>query len=157
MTEAWHEPIDELDLGILAQLQDLFDTVDPPPPHLSDEVVFAVSLAALDAELATLKAQSELLLRSSGAASTDAVTFTSSALQLMVSASDDDGETLRIDGWVTGGGIEVELLRGSEAVEAISDAHGRLVWRRVPHGPVRFLIHPSTAGSRPVLTPVIEL
>lgn len=157
MTEAFQQPMDELDDEILEQVQDLFDALDPPPADLTEEVVVAISLAAIDAEIATLQDQSELLLRTSGAASTDAVTFTGSSVQLMVSTSEDDGDTIRIDGWVTGGGVEVELMRGAESTPAVADAHGRLVWRRVPHGQVRFLIHPPTSGARPVLTPVIEL
>lgn len=157
MTQAWEQPMDDLDSEILQQIHDLFDVLDPAPPELAADVVVAVSLAALDAELATLQDESELALRTSGAASTDAVTFTSSAVQLMVSATDDGADLLRIDGWVTGGGVQVELLRGGDSDAAVSDAHGRLVWRAVPRGAVRFLIHPPAADSRPVLTPVIEL
>lgn len=157
MTEAFQQPMDELDEEILAQVQDLFEALDPAPADLTENIVVAISLAALDAEIATLQDQSELALRTSGATSTDAVTFTSSAVQLMVSTSDDEADTIRIDGWVTGGGIEVELMRGTESTPAVADAHGRLVWRRVPRGQVRFLIHPAAVGARPVLTPVIEL
>lgn len=157
MTEAFQQPMDELDLEILDQLRELFDTLDPTPAGLTEDVVVAISLAALDAEMATLQEESELVLRTSGASTTDAITFTSSAVQLMVSTSDDETDTIRIDGWVTGGGIEVELLQGTEAIPAVSDARGRLVWRRVPHGQVRFLIQPAAEGARPVLTPVIEL
>lgn len=157
MTEAFQQPMDELDDEILEQLHDVFDALDPAPADLTEEVVVAIALAALDAEIATLQDESELLLRTSGATSTDAITFTSSAVQLMVSTSDDDADTIRIDGWVTGGGIEVELMRGTDSTPVVADAHGRLVWRRVPRGQVRFLIHPAASGARPVLTPVIEL
>lgn len=157
MTEAFQQPMDELDDEILEQVQDLFDALDPPPADLMEEVVVAISLAALDAEIATLQDESELMLRTSGAASTDAVTFTGSSVQLMVSTSEEEGDTMRIDGWVTGGGVEVELMRGTDSTTAVADAHGRLVWRRVPRGQVRFLIHPTASGARPVLTPVIEL
>lgn len=157
MTEAFQQPMDELDEEILEQVLDLFDALDPPPADLTEEVVVAISLAALDAEIATLQDESALLLRTTGASPTDAVTFTSSAVQLMVSTSEDEGDSLRIDGWVTGGGVEVELMRGTESTPAVADAHGRLVWRGVPRGQVRFLIHPPASGARPVLTPVIEL
>lgn len=157
MTEIHQQPMDGLDVEILQQLHDLFDVIDPPPAGLAEEVVVAMSLAALDAEIATLQDQTELALRTAGASSTDAITFAGSSVQLMVSVSDDEDDTLRIDGWVTGGGIRVELLRGTEATEAVSDAHGRMVWRRVSHGQVRFVIHPPAPDSRPVLTPVIEL
>lgn len=156
MTAA-EEPMDEVDVDLLNQLSELFDVLDPAPDDLPDEIVFRISLAALDAELATFQDTSALALRAAGAASTDTVTFTSSAIQLMVSATDDVDDLLRIDGWVTGGGVEVDLLQGTSSVTATSDAHGRLVWRGVQRGPVRFLIHPPAPEARPVLTPVIEL
>ncbi|MEO7588818.1 MAG: hypothetical protein ABIS84_12415 [Arachnia sp.] len=156
MTEPLEPAMDALDGQILAQLSSLFDTLDPPPDGLADDVLFALSLAALDAELATLADASALQLRTSSATPTDTVTFTSSALQLMVSATRQD-EGLRIDGWITGGGVVVELILGTTSRTATSDVHGRLVWLAVPVGPIRFLMHPPDGTSRPVLTPVIEL
>ncbi len=156
MTEPLEPPMDALDSAILGQLSSLFDVLDPPRDDLADDVLFAISLAALDAELATLEDASALQLRTNSAVQVDTVTFTSSALQLMVSVTHEEG-LLRIDGWITGGGLEVELLSGATSRNATSDAHGRLVWSAVPHGPIRFLIHPDDGQSRPVLTPVIEL
>ena len=156
MTESLEPPMDALDGVILGQLSSLFDVLDPPPEALADDVLFAISLAALDAELATLEDTSALQLRASSAVQVDTVTFTSSALQLMVSIAAQDG-ALRVDGWITGGGLAVELLCGTASITATSDAHGRLVWSDVPQGPIRFLIHPNDGRSRPVLTPVIEL
>lgn len=156
MTGPMDEPRDGLDDEILGQLRSLFDTIDPPRPELADDILFALSLAALDAELATLEDASELMLRTDSATPTDTVTFTSSALQLMVSTTPDD-DCLRVDGWITGGGLVVELISGATSHPAVSDANGRVVWRGIPHGPVRFLMHPADAESRPVLTPVMEL
>ena len=156
MNKYVEENMDAMDDRILLQVASLFDRVDPPRHDLADDILFAASLAALDAELATLEDASLLALRTSSATPTDTVTFTSSALQLMVSAT-PDGERLRIDGWITGGGLEVELISGATSHLATSDAHGRLVWTSIPHGAIRFLLHPADEGSRPVLTPVIEL
>ncbi len=151
-----NEPMDALDAEILTHIASLFDAIDPPRDDLADDILFAVSLAALDTELATLEHESLLTLRTSSATPTDTVTFTSSALQLMVSASPTSG-ALRVDGWITGGGLRVELLAGTVSHQATSDAHGRLVWFDIPRGPIRFLMHPADVESRPVLTPSIEL
>lgn len=148
--------MDSVDDEILSQLGMMFDALDPPPEGLADDVLFGLSVAALDAELATLAQESALSLRTSSARSTDTVTFTSSALQLMVSVT-PDGETLRVDGWITGGGLEVELLAGPSSHLAVSDVHGRLLWLSIPQGPIRFLMHPADGDARPVLTPVMEL
>lgn len=156
MNEPVEDRMDTMDEEILSQLASLFDTIDPPRKELADDVLFAMSLVALDAELATLEDSSELVLRTNSITPTDTVTFTSSALQLMVSAT-PDGELLRVDGWVTGGGLEVDLISGATSHTAVSDAHGRIVWHGVAHGRIRFLMHPADGDSRPVMTPVIEL
>lgn len=156
MIESMDEPMDTMDEEILSQLAALFDVVDPPRDDLAEDVIFALSLSALDAELATLQDASELAMRTSSATSADTVTFTSSALQLMVSATpEDDG--LRVDGWITGGGLTVELIVDATSHTAVSDVHGRVVWQGIPHGRIRFLMHPAEGEARPVLTPVIEL
>ncbi len=156
MNERIGDHVDTVDEDILSQLAALFDVLDPPRDDLADDMLFSLSMASLDAELATLEDVSLLALRTSSAAPTDTVTFTSSALQLMVSATSEDG-ALRVDGWITGGGLEVELISGTTCHTATSDVNGRLVWSAIPHGPLRFLMHPPDVDSRPVITPVIEL
>lgn len=148
--------MDAIDDDILTHIAEMFDAIDPPRDDLADEILFAMSLAALDAELASLEDASVPALRTDSARPTDTVTFTSSALQLMVSATHlADG--LRIDAWITGGGLRVDLISGATSHPATSDANGRIVWQGIPPGPLRFLMHPNDEESRPVLTPVIEL
>lgn len=155
MIDSADEPLDEQDQRILAGIAALYDDIDPPPARLADDIVFSLSLAALNAELASMQLDSAMAVRAHAA--TETVTFSSSALQLMISTSEENEGTIRVDGWVTGGGLTVDLLQGSDSTPAVSDAHGRLVWRGVPRGPIRFLIHPPAPDSRPVLTPTIEL
>ncbi len=156
MSEQGNHRMDHVDDDVLSQLCSLFDTLDPPREDLANDMLMALSMAVLDAELATLADESALSLRANSATPTDTVTFTSSALQLMVSAT-PEGADLRVDGWITGGGLEVELIAGSTSHTATSDVHGRLLWTGIPGGPMRFLMHPRDEDARPVLTPVIEL
>lgn len=156
MSETVDDRMDSFDDVILSRVAAMFDAVDPPRDDLATDMLMALSMATLDAELATLADESALSLRTSSARATDTVTFTSSALQLMVSAT-LQGETLRVDGWITGGGLTVELISGTTSYGAVSDAHGRLVWTSIPPGSIRFLMHPADEESRPVLTPVMEL
>lgn len=156
MTNTQPGPLDELDASILGRLAALFESMDPPPERLNSDVAFALSLAALDAELATLQHDTSLLLRAQPATAPDTVTFTSSSVQLMVSVSDDGDDALRVDGWVTGGGIVVELVQDGSRIAETSDVHGRLTWHGVARGRSRFLIHPGLPETRSVLTPVIE-
>ncbi|MGP9487504.1 carboxypeptidase regulatory-like domain-containing protein [Glutamicibacter sp. AOP5-A2-7] len=154
--EPHQRPLDGLDTAILEQLAAIYDTLDPPPTTLDDTVLFALSLATLNAELATLLEGQAPALRAAETSATDSVTFTSSALQLMVSTAPEPDGSLRVDGWVTGGGLDVALYAGSTAHWATSDVNGRLLWRSIPHGPIRFLLRPADPEAKPVLTPVIE-
>lgn len=156
MNENHEQPLDGLDAAILKSVAELFDAMDPPPPTLDDGVLIALSLAALDAELATALEENLPALRAVDASPTDSITFTSSALQLMVRSTEDQDGGLRVDGWVTGGGLRVALYADRTAHWATSDAHGRLLWRSIPHGPIRFLLQPDDPEAKPVLTPVVE-
>ena len=148
------EPLDAFDLELLESIAELLDEIDPPPAGLDEDVLVRLAVAGLDAELATLQQESEVLLR--GSTPVESITFSSSTLQLMIQVSpQEDG--LRIDGWVTGGGISVELHAGGTSYPVVSDAHGRLVWLGVPSGPLRFVLLPADPDAKPVVTPVIEL
>lgn len=156
------EPMDDIDRTILREMRGMYEAVDAPPADLAERVKFALTLAALEAEVAHLQELSTAEVRSEQTyATTDTLTFTSSSTSLMVTVGPDVGATgadlLRVDGWVTGSGVLVELSVGTERHPATSDANGRLVWEGVPRGRARFLIHPASEGARPVVTPTIEL
>lgn len=149
------QPMDDIDLAVLDELQHTLTLADPVPPHLVGDIEFSLSLAAMHAELALL-ADEPVGVRAPATESADSVTFTSSTMTLMVVIGRDE-PALRIDAWVSGGGITVELIRGSDRTPQVSDVNGRVSWFPVEPGLVRFLISPITAGGRPVITPAIEL
>ena len=155
MTEHPDEPMDDIDLAILDALHRTLILADPIPPHLVSDIEFTLSMAAMNAELALLAAE-PLGVRAPTAESADSVTFTSSTMTLMVVIGRDDGQ-LRIDAWVSGGGITVELIQGPGRTAQVSDVNGRVSWFPVQPGLARFLIAPIASGGRPVITPAIEL
>jgi hypothetical protein len=155
MTEHPDDPMDDIDLAILDALHQTLALADPVPPWLIGDIEFSLSLASMNAELALL-ADEPVGVRAPNAESADSVTFTSSTMTLMVVIGRDDGQ-LRIDAWVSGGGITVELIQGADRTPAISDVNGRVSWFPVQPGLARFLIAPITSGGRPVITPAIEL
>jgi len=155
MTEHPDEPMDDIDLAILDALHQTLTLADPMPPTLIGDIEFSLSLAAMNAELALLS-EEPVGVRAPTAESADSVTFTSSTMTLMVVIGRDDGQ-LRIDAWVSGGGITVELIQGAERTPMVSDVNGRVSWYPVQAGLARFLISPLTSGGRPVITPAIEL
>ena len=155
MTAHPDEPMDDIDLAILDALHQTLALADPVPAGLVDDIEFRLSVAAMNAELAMLSDE-PVGVRAPTAESADSVTFTSSTMTLMVVIGRDDGQ-LRIDAWVSGGGITVELIQGTDRTAAVSDVNGRVSWFPVQPGLARFLISPITAGGRPVITPAIEL
>ena len=155
MTAHPDEPMDDIDLAILDALRHTLTLADPVPAGMIDDIEFSLSLAAMNAEIALLS--DDLVgVRAPTAESADSVTFTSSTMTLMVVIGRDDGQ-LRIDAWVSGGGITVELIQGADRMPAVSDVNGRVSWFPVQPGLARFLISPITSGGRPVITPAIEL
>jgi hypothetical protein len=149
------EHMDDIDLAILDALHRTLALADPVPPALLGDIEFSLSLAAMNAELALL-ADESVGVRAPTAESADSVTFTSSTMTLMVVIGRDDAQ-LRIDAWVSGGGITVELIQGADRTPSVSDVNGRVSWFPVQPGLARFLISPITSGGRPVITPAIEL
>ncbi len=155
MTELPDDPMDDIDVAVLDALRRALAVADPLPDNLVDEIEFSLSLAAMNAELAML-ADDPVGVRAPTVERADSVTFTSSTMTLMVVIGRDAGE-LRVDAWVSGGGITVELIQGAERTPGVSDVNGRVSWSPVQPGLARFLISPLTTGGRPVITPAIEL
>ncbi|MFV0428671.1 MAG: hypothetical protein ACK5KO_04500 [Arachnia sp.] len=148
-------PLDDTDVAILTSVAHIIDTIDPAPAGLAERIEFQLSLGALDAELARLT-EAPVPVRGDGTVVANSITFTSSSMSLMILIDPEDGPT-RIDAWVSGGGITVELIQAATHRSEISDVHGRLTWTDVPRTKTRFLIHPMAESGRSVLTPVLEL
>jgi hypothetical protein len=160
------EAIDARDIANLGQLRDLFAHADPVPSDLAERMKFAITVHALHAEVAELMDSALLTTRGADAkvepTPTDSVTFTAASVSLMVSASpsdrDDTDDRVRVDGWVTSPGAQVEAVTAESSVSAISDANGRFVLDDLPHGPVHFVItDPDNEDVRPVITPTIQI
>lgn len=165
MSDNLHEdqPLDDVDFGILAELNELLVAADPPPPGLAERVKFEVSWAALKAEVAQLQASEPVGVRAEQTyASTDTVTFSSSRVNLMIRVSREPASAqrqsmVRVDGWLTGRGRQVDLLVDGQTFTAQADSTGRIVWAKVPAGMAKFLIHVDPADGQPVITPVVQM
>jgi hypothetical protein len=178
------DAIDARDLANLGHVRDLFAHADPVPSDLAERVKFALTVHALHAEVAELMDSALLTTRGAEAAveptPTDSVTFTAASVSLMVTAGPSDasdawdasdasdasgasgpgraGERVRVDGWVTTPGAQVEAVTNEGSRTAISDANGRFVLDDLPHGPVHFVVtDPGNDETRPVITPTIQI
>ncbi len=165
------QPLDDLDLSILACMQDLYTDVDPVPRELATEIKFALTVQALHAEVAELQlAESDALVRSDDFAQTETMTFSCDQLSAMITVTAVDADTVRVDGWVTTSGCEVELrIRaldgGTEPTLAReqADADGRFTFTQVSKGMAQLVFRsaptddPDAAPARPVITPHVEI
>jgi hypothetical protein len=163
------DAIDARDIANLGHVRDLFAHADPVPSDLAERIKFEITVHALHAEVAELMDSALLTTRGAEAAveptPTESVTFTAASVSLMVSASPsetsdggDAGDRVRVDGWVTTPGAQVEAVTNEGSRTAISDANGRFVLDDLPHGPVHFVVtDPGNDETRPVITPTITI
>jgi hypothetical protein len=157
------EAIDARDIANLGQLRDLFAHADPVPSDLAERMKFAITVHSLHAEVAELMDSALLTTRGADAkvepTPTDSVTFTAASISLMVSAGPTDADDrVRVDGWVTTPGAQIEAVTSEGSATVISDANGRFVLDDLPHGPVHFVVtDPGNDDMRPVITPTIQI
>lgn len=150
---------------LLVELASLYEVLDPVPPDLAEDVRIALTVEALQAELAELVATPALAVRAEDEpVLADTITFASGPVSLMVTVDDSDPAGLVVDGWVTGGGAAIELHVGDRVIEARADEYGRFVVTGVPRGRAWFVVRPvavgdaGDAGDRAaIVTPAVEL
>jgi hypothetical protein len=151
--------MDATDVRVLKRVAGLYSTTDPVPDDLVDRIQFALSLDALNAELAELQQLPVAELASRGdPAEVKSLTFTSDSLTTMVTISPSGPDSVRIDGWVApGAGALVELRQVNASLDAEADADGRFVFDNVPHGLSRFVVRSPEPDGPQVITPAVEL
>jgi hypothetical protein len=162
--ESWeslaNEPLDAYDAGVLYRINQLYEHLDPVPEDLVERLQFAISLDALEVELAELQLGSGELLaaRAESTSTVKTLTFTSDSLTTTVNISSDGPDRVRIDGWIAPGGASmVELHQGSQVRQIPADEDGRFVFTDVEHALTRFLIRPESTDALPVATPAVEI
>lgn len=147
---------------LLEEFREVLDVLDPVPDDLVEEIKFALTVRLLDAEVAALTAATVPVLRTV-ADSPPSITFSAANLSVMLSVSEDGDGLVRLDGWVTLGGAEIDVHRPDVAspalASAVSDSRGRFVIAGLPHGRMCFVIRdgrPEQEGSAAIVTQVVE-
>lgn len=152
-------PIDASDLAALAALRTVFEANDPVPAGLAERAKFAMTVAALEAEVASIVTDEALAgLRVTDYDRASTITFAGQNLSAMVSFEPSDGQRARVVGWVTGGHVEVELRERSRTRVTTTDSEGRFGFDVAERGLVHFLFRSmDDPGSTPLITPAIEI
>lgn len=148
---------DDFATMVLPQVRQLWSRLDPVPAGLTEDIKYALTVRLLEAEVAELTRMTALASRTEAGELTRSVSFTGSRLSLMATVT-EDGETLRLDCWVTVGGAEVELHADGRVWSQTTDEVGRAAFDDVPKGSVHFIVWPdATKQDRPTITPAIDL
>jgi hypothetical protein len=157
-TETWLEPFDDTDAAVLRELREVVSRLDPCPADLTERIAFALTVQALQAEVAELTSQPELVSRgfANDPAEATTVTFSTESLSIMVTVTPEGRSRARLDGWLTCGAADVELDLGEGGSRAVAaDEDGRFVLADLPRGGARLTVRPP--GGRPVITPQFTL
>lgn len=154
------EELDELDATALAAIRSVYLASDPVPPGLAERAKFAMTVAALEAEVAEITATSpqEAGVRATEYDRASTITFSSDQLSAMITVEVVDGTTARLSGWVTTGRTLIEVRERSRTQETTSDEEGRFSFASVERGLVHLVMRRlDTPQGKPVITPALEI
>lgn len=151
--------IDLDDEHVLAQLRDLVDRHDPVPAGLTDRIGFAITVAALEAEVAELTVVSHELagVRGEGEVAST-VTFTGSDLTVMITVEIGVDGSRRVSGWASASPVEVELRFSTGSRDTVTDAQGRFHFDLPGADQVHLVLRRTdVVGARALITPPMEI
>jgi hypothetical protein len=165
-----NELLDARDDELLSALRECYETLDPMPGSLIERSLFALAIQDIDTEVFQLAEQYRL--ESSGArGGTNAedgvngdsdgegageearvVTFDSDSLTIMIRIDANQGESVRVDGWLAPPqSRRVEMRTADASIAVMADGAGRFVFHDVPRGTARVIVHApeaSVAGAQ---------
>lgn len=154
------QPLDLADELALSLVRRHLDAADPVPAGLAERSKFAMTGAALEADVARIVRDpaGAGAVRSTEYDRASTVTFESELVSIMVTLEPTGRDLTTIRGWVTAPGAEVELRERSRSSRTTADDEGRFTFSRVERGTVHLLVRPDGGpGTRPVITPGIEV
>lgn len=153
------EPLDDADFGVLGDIRELFEAVDPMPADLPERIRFSLALRDLEIEVARLAEEDQLAVAARGKEQARTITFDSDSLTIMIRIDANRDGTVRVDGWLAPPQRrQVEIKTTADPLTAASDAQGRFAFAQVPRGTAQFIVHPAEPASgdtRSVVTPAL--
>lgn len=152
--------VDDRDLEILTRLAGLVEAADPVPEGLVDRIGMALTIEALQAEIAELHLVDGPALavrREEASIEAATITFTTDVLTVMISVHPEGGRA-RVDGWAAPASeLTVELHQGADVTTVTSEPDGRFSFADVERGPARLVLRRPSDPTVPIVTPRIEL
>jgi hypothetical protein len=153
-------PLDDVDLGLLDDIRDLFQDVDPMPADLPERIRFFLSLRDLEIEMAHLAEENLAAAGVRGTEQSRTITFDSESLTVMIRIDPNRDGTVRVDGWLAPPQRRViEIKTTAEPLTVSSDEQGRFAFARVPTGTAQLIVRPAEQDQTgpSVVTPALIL
>ena len=156
------EPLDDADFGVLGDIRELFEAVDPMPADLPERIRFSLALRDLEIEVARLAEEDQLAVAARGKEQARTITFDSDSLTIMIRIDENRDGTARVDGWLAPPRrCEIEMKTAAESLSVGSDEQGRFAFARVPRGMAQLVVRLAEQGpdgaGRSVVTPALIL
>jgi hypothetical protein len=156
------EPLDEIDLGLLDDIRELFQAADPMPADLPERICFFLALRDLEIEVARLAGEDQLAVAARGAEQSRTITFDSDSLTIMIRIDANRDGTVRVDGWLAPPQCrEIEMKTATGSLSVASDEQGRFSFAQVPQGTAQLVARAAEpgpgGGGRSVVTPSLIL
>ncbi len=147
--------LDDEDARILALLGQAHDVRDPVPDGMVDRINFAITVAALEAEVAELTVvTAQLAGVRSEMEMADTVTFSGADLTAMITIETEPGGGRRVSGWASTTPVSVELRGGEQTLTTRTDEQGHFDFLLQEPGLVHLVLQRlDGAGYRPLVTP----
>jgi hypothetical protein len=155
-------PLDDVDFGLLDDIQGMYQAADPMPADLPDRLRFFLSLRDLEIEVARIADEELSAAGVRGAEQSRTITFDSESLTVMIRIDANADGTVRVDGWLAPPQRrEVEMKTTADALSISSDEQGRFAFTRVPRGLAQLIVRPAEQGQDEggpsVVTPALIL
>ena len=155
------EPLDDADFGVLGDIRELFEAVDPMPADLPERIRFALALRDLEVEVARLAEEDQLTVAARGKEQARTITFDSDSLTIMIRIDANRDGTVRVDGWLAPPQRrQIEIKTTADSLNVVSDEQGRFAFARVPRGMAQLVVRPADqpdGAGRSVVTPALIL
>jgi hypothetical protein len=155
-------PMDDFDFGLLDDIREMFQAVDPMPADLPERLRFFLSLRDLEIEVARLADEELSAAGVRGAEQSRTITFDSESLTVMIRIDANKDGTVRVDGWLAPPQRrEIEMKTTVNPLSVSSDEQGRFAFARVPRGTAQLIVRPAERGQNEagpsVVTPALIL
>lgn len=155
------EPFDEADADVLDQLRAAFEERDPVPDGLTDWVTLALSLDAVDVQIARVAPPPLALSTRANEDTAHTITFENNDVTVMLRLEEHVDAHLRVDGWIApAGAFDVELRTGERVLSTTADEFGRFAFDQVARGLAHIVLRPLPAqeeGGRAIVTQPVFL